>query len=105
MLRIRADGLQMASRRLKNARKSGLRAYTRSLSFEQPRSNYLKAFSLILSYECFAVSQNTSYEHILCCILSYECFAHHKSQSSISGLSQPEALVARALSVLNQPPF
>ena len=51
MLRIRADGLQMPSRRLKNARKSGLRAYTLSLSNEQPRSNYLRAFSLIPSCE------------------------------------------------------
>ena len=34
MLKIRADGLQMASRRLKNAREPGLRAYTLSLSYE-----------------------------------------------------------------------
>ena len=72
MLRIRADGLQMASRMLKNARKSCLQAYTLSLSYncfavshDQPCSNYLRAFSLFLSYECFSVSQVASYEHIL----------------------------------------
>jgi len=91
------------------------------IRYEQPRSNYLRAFSIIPSYECFAVSQNASYENISCCILSYECFAvsqdvsfeiilfcilsyEHfscdKSQSRIAGLSQPEALVTRASSVL-----
>ena len=87
-------------------RRNYLRAFSLILSYEcfavsheQPRSNYLRAFSLILSYECFAVSQEASYEHILCCILSYECFARDKYPSRISGLSQPEALVSRALSV------
>ena len=46
MLKIQEDGLQMASQSLKNAREPGLRAYTLSLSYEQPRSNYLRAFLL-----------------------------------------------------------
>ena len=50
MLALRADGFQMASRRLKNARDTGLRAYTRRLSLEQPRSNYLRAFPSNFSY-------------------------------------------------------
>ena len=50
MLKIRADGLQMASRRLKNAREPGLRPYARRLSLEQPRSNYLRAFPSNFSY-------------------------------------------------------
>ena len=43
MLAIREDGLQMASRRLKNARSTGLRPYARRPSLEQPRSNYLES--------------------------------------------------------------
>ena len=43
MLAIRADDIQMASCRLKNARRAGLRPYARRLSLEQPRSNYLES--------------------------------------------------------------
>ena len=50
MLALQADGFQMASRRLKNARESGLRPYARRFSLEQPRSNYLRAFPSNFSY-------------------------------------------------------
>ena len=43
MLAIREDGLPVASRRLKNARSTGLRPYARRPSLEQPRSNYLES--------------------------------------------------------------
>ena len=43
MLAIRANGLPVASRSLKNARSTGLRPYARRTSLEQPRSNYLES--------------------------------------------------------------
>ena len=43
MFAIRADDIQIASHRLKNARSAGLRPYARRPSLEQPRSNYLES--------------------------------------------------------------
>ena len=56
---------------------------------------------LFLSFEFLALFQDASYENILCYILGFELLARLKSQSCISGLSQPDAPVARASSVVH----